>query len=204
VSFLSDSTDGALTAAVLAGDSESFSELVRRYQGPLMKAALSRLARVDWAEDAVQETFFCAFKSLHTYDSRFNFRTWLWTILLNQCKRTWQKRLRSPQVNAWSDHTVDEQPLPPPDVSGEVAPLRRLLEVERAERLNLLLAELPEPQADSLRLRFFGGLKFQEIADALDCSLSAAKNRVRLGLTKMAQLIAENAQDLSLPEMLSD
>ena len=42
-------------------------------------------------------------------------------------------------------------------------------------------------QADAIRLRFFGGLKFQEIADAMDCSLSTAKNRVRWGLTTISE-----------------
>ena len=41
---------------------------------------------------------------------------------------------------------------------------------------------LPDVQADALRLRFFAGLKFHEIADTMSCSLSAAKNRVRTGL----------------------
>ena len=60
---------------------------------------------------------------------------------------------------------------------------------ERSELLDSLLGKLPEPQADALRLRFFGGLKFHEIADAMECSLSTAKNRVRWGLTKMAEFL---------------
>ena len=79
--------DGTYVADVLAGRREQFGEIVRKYQGPLMRLAVSRLGRLDLAEDAVQETFLCAFKSLASYDSRFSFRTWLWTILLNQCRR---------------------------------------------------------------------------------------------------------------------
>jgi sigma-70-like protein len=45
---------------------------------------------------------------------------------------------------------------------------------------------LPTAQADALRLRFFGGLKFEEIADAMQCSLGTAKNRVRWGLMRLA------------------
>ena len=39
--------------------------------------------------------------------------------------------------------------------------------LERSELLDALLAKLPEAQADALRLRFFGGLKFHEIAEAM-------------------------------------
>jgi RNA polymerase sigma-70 factor (ECF subfamily) len=63
---------------------------------------------------------------------------------------------------------------------------------ERSERLNALLDQLPEKQADALRLRFFGGLKFREIAAAMNCSLSTAKNRVRWGLTEMAEQLGLN------------
>ena len=79
--------DGVLIAAVLAGDREQFAGLVSRYQRPLLRVARSRMGRPDWAEDVVQDTFLSAFKSLHSYDSRYSFRTWMWTILLNQCRR---------------------------------------------------------------------------------------------------------------------
>ena len=60
---------------------------------------------------------------------------------------------------------------------------------ERRALLEELLNKIPEVQATALRLRFFGGLKFQEIADAMQCSLSSAKNRVKIGLEKLSQLI---------------
>ncbi len=177
--------DGTIVAAVLAGDAERFGLLVHRYEDPLRRAAYSRLGRSESAEDAVQETFLCVFKSLHTYDSRFSFRTWLWTILVNQCRRCQKKASRQPFVLSWSNQpteTVSEDwtcLLP-----TEETPIDSLLAGERAELLDRLLRQLPVEQADALRLRFFGDLKFREIADAMNCSLSTAKNRVRWGLEK--------------------
>ena len=78
--------DAVLIDRVRAGHSDDFAELVRRYQPALTRVARSRLGRADWAEEVVQETFLAAFKSCATYDPRYNFRTWLWTILLNQCR----------------------------------------------------------------------------------------------------------------------
>lgn len=66
------------------------------------------------------------------------------------------------------------------------------MQKERGELLEQLLTELSEPQADALRLRFYGGLKFQEIADAMGCSLSSVKNRVRWGLEKMSLRITSD------------
>ena len=80
--------------------------------------------------------------------------------------------------------------IPPDDLlADDPPPLERLLAKERTAQLERLLGRLSRVQADALRLRFFGGLKFQEIADTLECSLSTAKNRVRWGLLHLAEMI---------------
>ncbi len=186
-----ESSDAALMARVNAGDSECFAELVRRYQAPLRRVARSRLGRAEWAEDVVQETFLAAFKSSASFDPRYSFRTWLWTILLHQCHGHFQRRQRSVPVQPLS-HECRESVAQDDSLDG--APLARLLARERSAQLEALLGQLTLAQADALRLRFFGGLKFQEIADAMQCSLNTAKNRVRAGLTRMAELIDAAAE----------
>ncbi len=147
--------------------------------------ARSRLGRADWADDVVQETFLAAFKSRRTYDARFSFRTWMWTILLRQCHGHYQRRQRSILVEPhWpEDHELAK------NSGADGTPLAQLLAKERSAQLELLLKQLPLSQADALRLRFFGELKFHEIADAMQCSLNTAKNRVRSGLIRMAELL---------------
>jgi len=172
-----ESPDGLLIAATLAGDDEAFAHLMRRYQGALLKAAISRVGRREIAEEAVQEAFLCAHRWLATYDSRFSFRTWLWTILLNQCARHGKREARQ------SAPTGDEPAMA--GLAASASPLDALLARETSERLHELLARLPEAQADALRLRFFGGLTFPEIAAAMECSEAGAKNRVKAGLLKL-------------------
>jgi RNA polymerase sigma-70 factor (ECF subfamily) len=173
-----ESPDGLLVAATLAGDEEAFALLMRRYQGALLKAAISRVGRREIAEEAVQEALLCAHRWLATYDSRFSFRTWLWTILLNQCARHGKREARQ-SVQAGGEPVFTE-------LAASTSPLDALLARETSERLHELLARLPEAQADALRLRFFGSLTFPEIAAAMDCSEAGAKNRVKTGLLKLA------------------
>ena len=78
---------------------------------------------------------------------------------------------------------------PPASDEAGGGPLAELVAQEQTARLEALLARLSPAQADALRLRFYGGLKFQEIADAMQCSLGTAKNRVRWGLLRLADLI---------------
>jgi RNA polymerase sigma-70 factor (ECF subfamily) len=169
-----------LVAAALAGEGEAFAHLVRRYQAALVRAAESRLGRRAWAEEAVQETFLCTHRWLESYDSRYSFRTWLWTILLNQCTRLAKREQRQP-LSSLPAAAEDE-----PECQA-ASPLDQLLASESCERLHALLSQLPEAQADALRLRFFGELTFPEIAAAMRISEPGAKHRVKAGLLKLSE-----------------
>jgi RNA polymerase sigma-70 factor, ECF subfamily len=173
-----------LIAAASTGDQEAFALLMRRYQEALFRMAMSRLGRRELAEEALQETLLCAHRWLATYDSRFSFRTWLWTILLNQCSRQGKREARHAPL---ADETIQFGFAPQNRVSQPASPLDQLLQRETSERVHDLLARLPEMQADALRLRFFGGLTFPEIAAAMRCSEAGAKNRVKSGLLKLAE-----------------
>ncbi len=177
-------SDQQVLAQVVAGRSDLFAELVRRYQRALVRVARGRLGRDDWAEEVVQETFLAAFKSCRSYDERYGFRTWLWTILLNQCRAHYQRRARGPHVEPWS--AAADAGIP---ADGSATPLELLLAKEQTARIEALLTQLSAAQAEALRLRFYGGLKFHEIAQVMDCSLNTAKNQVRWGLLRMADLV---------------
>src|SRR5688572_9799914 len=110
-----------LVAAALAGEETAFAQLVGRYQCALLRAAFSRMGRRELAEEAVQESLLCAHRWLATYDSRYSFRTWLWTILLNQCSRQAKREARQ-IVPAASTEPRCPQTLP----------LQRLLERENS------------------------------------------------------------------------
>ena len=184
-----DLDDVQIMRRVKTGEIELFDVLVQRYRDPLCHVAWSKLGYRARAEDVVQETFLAAFVSRATYKPQFSFRTWVWTILLNLCRRHWQRRQSRPDEFSLSS--------PPTDLVGYREPaaqdtaLAQVLRVERCEQVHKLLARLPESQADALRLRFFGGLQFSEIALAMGSSLSAAKQRVKHGLTTLAEHLRE-------------
>ncbi len=185
-------SDEDLMRRVQAGESAVFAELVARYQPALTRVAASRLGRADWAEDAVQDSLLAAFQGRHTYRPPHNFRTWLWTILLNQCRRAWKRRSRRPRIRLWDDQpaeTVEPAVYQASLERGGPTPLANLLAQERAGLVDDLLQRLTPVQADAVRLRFFGGLKFEEIAETMGCGVSTAKSRVKWGLLRFAELV---------------
>lgn len=183
-------TDTDIMERVKRGDVALFDELVHRYRQPLLKVAWSKLGHREWAEDVVQETFLAAYAARMTYNPSFAVRTWLWTILLNLCRRQWKRR-------ASRGGEITRSFAADPDGCSALEPvshdsgLTRLLATEQRQQVLELIAQLPEPQADAIRLRFFGGLKYDEIAAAMQSALSTAKVRVRNGLLKLSQLLSE-------------
>ncbi|MDA0281951.1 MAG: RNA polymerase sigma factor [Planctomycetota bacterium] len=166
---------------VQSGQLNLFDELVRRHQASMLRAAVSKLRNQAVAEEAVQEAFLSAYAYRHSFRSEYSFRGWLWTILLNTCRTLARRESgRVDRVGRQSDLSESSEPFS----SGDA--LSRLLQSEQADLLYRCLNELPEAQADALRLRFFGGLKFDEIAHAMSCSTNGAKQRVRTGLEKLS------------------
>jgi RNA polymerase sigma-70 factor (ECF subfamily) len=173
--------DDELMRRTQAGDTAAFEDLVCRYRPALLRLAVSKLADRTAAEDAVQEALLAAYAARHTFNPAFAFRTWLWTILLHVCQRSWKRGERRAVIQG--------RPAGSPGVgvpAGGDTALERLLREERADQLHAALSCLPEAEADAIRLRFFGGLKFDEIAAAMNSSVSGAKQRVKHGLERLA------------------
>lgn len=186
--------DQQIMAQVLSGRTELFDELVRRHRAAMLRAACSKLRNLAAAEEAVQDAFLHAFARRATFNPQYSFRGWLWTILLNTC-RTLARRERGRPDRADGG---DLLPMHEPMSNGDA--LSRLLNLERNALLAELLNELPEPQADALRLRFYGGLKYEEISQAMNCSLNGAKQRVRRGLERLAASVRRNGSFSQEPE----
>ena len=176
--------DAEIMQRVQRGDFALFDELVARYRGPLVRVAESKLGDAGWAEDVVQETFLAVFVARETFNPAFSFRTWLWTILLNLCHRRHKRRANRPDEVGHADighsHNV-----PKHLVEHETGLSHAVLAESRAA-LMARLGDLPDAEADAVRLRFFGGLKYDEIAETMGSSVSGAKRRVKNGLLKLA------------------
>jgi RNA polymerase sigma-70 factor, ECF subfamily len=178
-------SDAEIMLTLRTAEPARFDLLVRRYRDKLLRVAVSKIGHSETAEDIVQETFLAVYSARETFNPEFSFRSWIWTILLNLCRRHYRTRRQSDRtLRAW----VRESGEPITRETG----LTLLLGKELRHNCRELLEQLPEPQADALRLRFFGELKFHEIAETMDCHLNAAKQRVKTGLARLAELIRQS------------
>jgi RNA polymerase sigma-70 factor (ECF subfamily) len=89
--------DGSLVARLQRGDQTAFESLVRTHGGRLLSVARRFLGTNEDAEDAVQETFIKAFKSIRTFEERAQLHTWLHRIVVNTALMKLRERRRKPQ-----------------------------------------------------------------------------------------------------------
>lgn len=173
--------DGRLARRAATGDRDAFRLLVDRHYDACLRFAALRLQDHHEAEDAVQETFVRAYRSLHAYEERGRFKSWLFQILVNRC-RTRSRRLASRPATTGLDKVAAEAASSEGDASGLV--LWRF-ELERA------LGELPEAQREAFLLRFVEEWSYQEMAELTGVGVSALKMRVSRAREQLRERLDE-------------
>jgi RNA polymerase sigma-70 factor (ECF subfamily) len=174
-------TDEELVARSIAGDTESFNQLILRWERPIYALAYRQIGREDDARDIVQDAFLRAFRALPGFKGEAKFSSWLYRITLNLCRDFLRRARRAPFVPTpegveISDLTTSEA-LPAESVEDVVTRKDLSRHVARA------MGMLPEEQRSAIVLKEYHGLTFQEIAELQGVPLSTVKTRLYQGLT---------------------
>ncbi len=180
--------DARLMLAFRDGDRRAFDALFARYT-PRVLTFLTRLVRDRArAEELTQDVFVRIYNAADRYEPRARFSTWIFGIAhnlgLNELARAHRRYERG-------DTPLEElgaaDPEPGADEKVEAAELR--VRLERA------LGKLPDRQRAALLLRSEQGLAYEEIAVALDASVSSVKSLIhRARETLIAELGEEGAK----------
>jgi RNA polymerase sigma-70 factor (ECF subfamily) len=180
--------DAALMLRVKQGDRAAFAALVEKYQQPVMNFIYRTLRDETEAEDLAQNVFLQVYKSAYRYKRSAKFSTWLFTIARNLCLNEIRRRSRHPAESLDATHPESEdQPLRQFEDKENPLPGESLLQQELTEKIEQALAELPENQRTALLLCRQDELSYEEIAEVLDCSLSATKSLIHRGRETLKQ-----------------
>ena len=170
-------TDEELVVLSTAGDTESFNQLVVRWERPIFALAYRVLGREEDAKDVCQETFLRAFRALKGFKGQAKFSSWLYRIALNLC-RDWIRRERRSSMVTSLDADNEPEPVSEPVETAEEFAVRRDL----GRVLTRAMTALSEEQRTTIVLKEYHGLTVQEIADLQGCPLSTVKTRLYQGL----------------------
>ena len=171
--------DGELVARAQRGDLVAFGDLVRRYEATAVRVA-SVVCGSAAAEDAAQEGFIRAFRSLRRFEPGRPFRPWLLRIVVNTAKN----RVRSEQR-----HLLLSLRAPRADVA-EDAGFEGVLAESRRAALAEALIRLPERDRLVLAYRWFEEMSEREIADALGVRPGTVKSRLSRAMARLRDELA--------------
>lgn len=172
--------DGTIVERARAGDAEAFREIVERYSPKLFRLAWRLTGDEATAEDAVQETFLRAYRSLGRFDGRSEVGTWLHRIAVNTSLEIMRKHERR------KDETPGESlPLSSPEPGPERTALSQ--EMERAVRSGM--ADLSALERTAFVLRHFEGHSIAEICARLGLGESAGKQAVFRAVRKLRRVL---------------
>jgi RNA polymerase sigma-70 factor (ECF subfamily) len=183
-----EASDSALARLAAAGDDQAFERLVRRHKDAVYRLLRRYTADPDEAYEAVQEAFIAAWRALDRYDADRPFLTWLQTIAINKARdrgrRMAVRRLVFGAAGLGADAMAAADPAQPADEA--------VIEVQRARRLELGIAQLPASLKAALLLTAFEGYSQRDAGRILGVSAKTIETRVYRARKLLAQRLDED------------
>ncbi|MCM8542535.1 MAG: RNA polymerase sigma factor [Lentisphaeraceae bacterium] len=176
-------TDEELITAYKDGDTEAFTELVKRYKNRLF----TFLGGKNDAKDLVQETFKKVFNNLSKFNEKRSFKAWVFKIAKN-CSID-EGRKAGSRFNL-----LESCELPEIEDETSFCPSASLRKAERKQIILEAVNALPEKQRQVLSLSYFEGETYPEIAKKLDCSVSSVKTHMSRAVQKLAQILPDGGR----------
>jgi RNA polymerase sigma-70 factor (ECF subfamily) len=164
--------------ALKAGDRAEFAHLMDLYSGKIYNLLNRMLNNMQDAEDALQETFFKAFRNIKDFEGRSHVSTWLYRIAVNEALMMIRKRQENVLSIDENDPYQDEMNESRDIVDWHWLPEDELLSDETNKILEQSIRELSPPLRAVFLLRDIDGLSIKETADAMDISEENVKVRL--------------------------
>jgi RNA polymerase sigma-70 factor, ECF subfamily len=185
-----DEARADLLERVAAREESAMTELYRRFASVVRTVARQVTASPEAADEVTQEVFLGIWEHPERFDrTRGSVRAWL-TTLAHHRAVDWLRsetadRLRREKVaGRETDSGVEVE---------EIAVLHAL-----GERARAAIDLLPAAQRAALRLAYFGGRTYRQVARELGISEGTAKSRLRLALRRVRELLAFDGDDVAV------
>jgi RNA polymerase sigma factor (sigma-70 family) len=160
------------------GEAEAFGILVRRFQDMAVGYGYSVLHDFQLAEDAAQEAFFEAYRTLSKLREPAAFAGWFRRIVFKQCDRITRRRVVA---------TVPLEAAPDPlQATGEEDRKGEVLEAVR---------QLPEHERSVMTLFYIGGYSMDEVATFLEVPVSTVKGRLHSARERIRTMLLDTVAD---------
>ncbi len=167
------------------GDQEALNEIFDKYNKKVYRIAYGVVRQREEALDIVQEVFIKLFRSIKNFKGRSHFYTYLYRMVMNtaidHARKTGKQTISS----------LDQEGSFQPSDDLEKGPERILLQKELEERVKLAMDKLPAEQRAAVIFRDVEGLSYQEMAEAMGCSIGTVMSRLHYGRKRIQELLED-------------
>ena len=180
-------SDHALLEMYQQGDREAVSQLLERHTRRVRDYVRMLVKDSDVADDLAQEVLIKVVKVLDEgrYTDKGRFLPWVLRIAHNRVLDYFraQKQDKTVSESSAGFDILGSKNLAEPSIEDNI------ISEQRAEEIRALVEELPEEQREVVKMRYYEGLSFKEIAELTGVSINTALGRMRYALINMRQMI---------------
>jgi RNA polymerase sigma-70 factor (ECF subfamily) len=182
------SADEQLVSQTLAGDRDAFGVLVHKYQDMVFAYAFQKVRNEADAQDVTQEVFLRAYRNLYSLRHPHRFRSWLYTIMSNECNRWLARAAKTRQremmlADAENDkHSADFTHAVTTDTWAE--------DVEQA------ISALPDENRVAISMFYMGDCSLKEIAEFLGVSVNTVRGKLHRARRQLGSALSEHYGNL--------
>jgi RNA polymerase sigma-70 factor, ECF subfamily len=168
----------ALVQSAQRGDLDSFNTLILHYQDRVFNTALRILGDEDIAQDAAQEAFISAFRSISTFRGG-SFKAWLLRTVTNACYDELRRQKRRP-TTPLEPETTDGEEMDSPRwlADPNMTPAEQSEADELEHAIQHCLDTLPTDFRTVVVLADIQGMDYSEVATAARVPLGTIKSRL--------------------------
>jgi RNA polymerase sigma-70 factor (ECF subfamily) len=161
--------DRDVIEACQRGDEEAFRALFESHKDRIYSIALRYAGDPAAAMDIAQDTFLKLLSSIQQFRAASSFDSWLYRLVVNSCLDHHRRKRRFlPLMNGVLDMFR----------APHESALHDLLREEQEQRVQQVVAQLPDEQRMVVVLRYTEGLSYEEIAGLLGCRRGTVASRL--------------------------
>ncbi len=166
--------DAEVWAKAKAGDSAAFSALFEKHIGRVQAMCTRMLHDRAEVEDAVQQTFFEAWRSLHRFEGRSLFSTWITKIAIHTCLGFRRKLKRL----FFSDDVEGDKQVEPAMMGPQVSPHEGAVALATQRALDEVLRHMTMKKRAVFVLAELEGMTAPEVSEILDIPEATVRTRL--------------------------
>lgn len=170
---------------------KAFGYIVDAYSAMIFNACLNMVYNQEDAEDLTQEVYTAAYLAIDKFEGKSKLSTWLYSIALNKSKEFLRSKGRQKRSGIMVELEKQDSHFIPESVVNFNHPGVLLENKERGQIFFAALEKLAENQQVAYRMHKVEGLSYEEVAEALNTSISSVESLMFRAKKKLTELLSD-------------